>query len=196
MKTLEIVTLQGQAVVPYIKDLAELRCKVFREFPYLYIGNSEYERKYLATYLECPSSTLILVFDNKRVVGASTAIPLKYEVEECKQPFIKNGYDIDQVFYFGESVLLHEYRGQGIGKEFFKRREQAARQQNYQLATFCAVERPQDHPRRPADYKPLDEFWRMMGFVKHPEIATTYYWQDLDETTESLKPMTFWLKWL
>jgi hypothetical protein len=64
----------------------------------------------------------------------------------------------------------------------------------FPLICFCAVERPVDHPRRPVDYRPLDEFWRHRGFVRHPELQTTFSWQDLDETAESPKPMTFWLK--
>jgi len=43
---------------------------------------------------------------------------------------------------------------------------------------------------------PLDAFWNRRGFVKHPELHTTFSWQDLDENEESLKPMVFWLKHL
>ena len=59
---------------------------------------------------------------------------------------------------------------------------------------MSAVERPIDHPRRPADYTPLDVFWERRGYRKAPELATTYSWKELDEASPSPKPMTFWLK--
>jgi hypothetical protein len=40
----------------------------------------------------------------------------------------------------------------------------------------------------------LDKFWDKRGYVKHPELKTTYLWKDLDDTEETEKPMTFWLK--
>jgi hypothetical protein len=41
---------------------------------------------------------------------------------------------------------------------------------------------------------PLDKFWNKRGYVKHPELKTTYTWKDLDDNVETAKPMTFWLK--
>jgi GNAT superfamily N-acetyltransferase len=99
------------------------------------------------------------------------------------------------VFYCGESVLDKRYRGLGIGVRFFEQREaHAADLGGFKHITFCCVERPLDHPRRPADYVPLDAFWNKRGYVKHPELHTTYSWKDLDDATETAKPMTFWLK--
>ena len=60
--------------------------------------------------------------------------------------------------------------------------------------TFCCVERPIDHPRRPKEYVPLDQFWNKRGYYKHPELRSAYSWKDLDDVEESSKPMTFWLK--
>ncbi|WP_371413269.1 hypothetical protein [Methylophaga sp. SB9B] len=51
-----------------------------------------------------------------------------------------------------------------------------------------------DHPRRPAGFRPLDNFWRKRGYEKHPELHTTFSWKELDEEHESPKPMTFWMK--
>ena len=66
----------------------------------------------------------------------------------------------------------------------------------FDIAGFCAVERPLNHPRRPADYRPLDALWNRQGFIRHPELHTTFSWRDVDETVESPKPMVFWLKTL
>ncbi len=104
------------------------------------------------------------------------------------------GYDPDRVYYFGESVLDRAYRGRGLGNAFFVEREAHARAHGFTTASFCAVVRPPDHPRRPADYRPLDGLWAKHGFVVRPEITTTFSWQDLDESVETPKPMVFWTK--
>jgi hypothetical protein len=56
------------------------------------------------------------------------------------------------------------------------------------------VERPLDHPRRPAGYQPLNDFWARRGYRHHPELRTEYHWRELDEQCDSAKPMSFWLK--
>ena len=44
---LKIIRLKGQEIVPYIADLAQLRIEIFRDYPYLYLGDleKEYQRK-------------------------------------------------------------------------------------------------------------------------------------------------------
>ena len=185
----------GKEVERFIPDVARLRIEVFREFPYLYDGTMEYESKYLRTYTESPDSVIVIAFDNEKVIGASTAVPLKHETEQIKRPFIQTDIDPDSVFYLGESVLQKNYRGRGIGVRFFEEREaHACRTGDFKWSAFCAVARPDNHPRKPPDYEPLDRFWKKRGYSKHPELHTTLSWQDLDESGESSKPMVFWMK--
>jgi GNAT superfamily N-acetyltransferase len=196
-KTVRVERKSGSALIPYIPELARLRIEVFRDFPYLYDGTLEYEKKYLQTYIDHPESVIVLAFDadNDKIVGASTAIPMKYETDELKKPFLNADYNIDEVFYCSESVLNKAYRGLGLGVRFFEEREAHAEELGgFKHLTFCCVERPVDHPRRPADYVPLDQFWNKRGYFKHPELKTTYLWKDLDDDEETAKPMTFWLK--
>jgi len=174
--------------------LARLRIAVFRAFPYLYEGTEDYEKAYLQTYVQSPRSVLVLALDGQRVVGASTAIPLEDETTEVQAPFIALGYDVKRVFYLGESVLEPSYRGQGIGVRFFEAREAHAQKLGgFDWSAFCAVVRPEDHPLR-GNYTPLDAFWTHRGYTCHPELHTTFTWQDRDEATETAKPMRFWLK--
>lgn len=194
---LELKRLSGEALAGYIPELARLRIQVFRDFPYLYDGDFEYEAQYLKTYIASPDSVIVLAFEGDKVVGASTGIPLKYETDEVKAPFLAAGLDIDSIFYFGESVLISDYRGRGAGVAFFEHREAHARELGgFAYSCFCGVQRPEDHPRRPVGYKPLDNFWRKRGYEKQPELTTTFSWKDLDETEASSKPMTFWMKTL
>ena len=120
---------------------------------------------------------------------------MRDETIEFQQPFLAQGYAIERIFYFGESVLLPPYRGQGIGVAFFEARQAHARQVGeFDLYCFCAVERESDHPLRPAGYQPLDNFWGHRGYTKHPELVTVYRWKDIDQPIETDKKMVFWLK--
>ncbi|MFT3696631.1 MAG: GNAT family N-acetyltransferase [Kofleriaceae bacterium] len=186
--------ISGAAIETYLPALAQLRITVFREFPYLYVGSEAYEREYLQHYADSPQSVVILARDGDRVVGASTAMPLRLHGDDVAPAMIAAGYDPDRVFYFGESVLDPAYRGRGLGNAFFVEREAAARAQGFTTAAFCAVVRSADHPRRPANYRPLDPLWTKHGFVRRPDLVTTFSWQDLDEPTESAKQMMFWTK--
>lgn len=46
----ELFTLTGKEIGDALDDLAALRVKVFREWPYLYEGSLDYERNYLRRY--------------------------------------------------------------------------------------------------------------------------------------------------
>ncbi|MGE3318665.1 MAG: GNAT family acetyltransferase [Candidatus Berkiella sp.] len=194
MTELTIQRFKGNQAFPYIDNLAELRIKVFREYPYLYDGKLDYEKKYLSTYANCQESVLVVVKDGEEVVGVSSAIPLEFETPECQQPFIDNQLSIDHIFYFGESVLLPQYRGTGVYRSFFHERENAARQYGSQMAAFCAVSRPDDDPRCPSDYTPLDGIWQHFGYQQHPELRAFYEWKEIDSDKATSKPMIFWTK--
>ena len=192
---MDIRLLRGAEIEPHIDDLARLRIQVFREFPYLYDGNLDYEAEYLATYVRSADSLCVLVLDAGQVVGASTALPLQDETEEFQQPFVAAGWNPARIFYCAESVVLPGWRGRGLGVRFFAEREAHARKLGrFDWCAFCAVERPQDHPLRPADYVPLDEFWGKRGYEHRADLRTMLAWQDIDEEGESEKPMSFWLK--
>jgi GNAT superfamily N-acetyltransferase len=184
----------GQDISSQLDGLAALRIAVFRDFPYLYEGSLEYELNYLKVYTASPLAMLFAVYDGQKMVGATTAIPLMDESEEVQQPFLKAAMDIPSILYFGESILLPEFRGLGLGHRFFDEREAHAVENNFVVTTFCAVERPADHPLRPNDYRPNDAFWMKRGYVKQPQLQTTFEWPDIGETISTPKVMTYWMK--
>jgi hypothetical protein len=162
----------------------------------LYDGNLAYERDYLQTYLNSIHSHVTLVLDEERIVGASTCIPLAEEGPEFQQPFLQTGMPVDEICYLGESILLPQYRKQGLGKEFFFRREAHAKKLALPITAFCAVDRPTDHPLRPADYAPLDGMWSRLGYHRQPHLQAVFCWKEIHEVTESPKTLTYWLKQL
>jgi GNAT superfamily N-acetyltransferase len=191
---LRLQNFHGAELAPHLDALGELRIAVFREYPYLYVGTLEHEREYLRTYLKSSGSLVVLVFDDDRVVGATTCLPMLDEGPEFQAAFVQAGYDLSTICYFGESILLPAYRGKGIGKEFFVRREAHVHALGMKLSTFCAVDRPASHPLSPEGYRPLDEFWRSQGYVRRPELQAIFVWKEIGEETESPKTLTFWTK--
>jgi GNAT superfamily N-acetyltransferase len=191
---LRLENVQGREIEPYLDALGALRITVFRNYPYLYDGCLEYERDYLKVYVESEHSLVVLAFHGDAVVGATTCMPLAEEVAQFQEPFIKAGEDVARVCYFGESILLPQYRGRGLGKQFFKRREKHAKSLGLSLAAFCVVNRPDDHPLKPANYRPLDGFWESQGYVRQPQMQTTLEWKEVGEETDSPKTLTFWTK--
>lgn len=192
---LQVAPFSGADLRQLIPEVARLRIRVFRDFPYLYEGSEDYEAGYLNTYVEAPGAVVVLARAGDKVIGAATGVPLVHEPEYVRAPLSAAGYDPARVFYFGESVLLPEYRGRGIGVRFLAEREAHARALGgFDWLCFCAVVRPPDHPRRPSDYVPLDAFWRKRGFARHPDLQCVFHWQDLDEDAQSAKPMAYWLK--
>lgn len=190
---IRVERLKGEALGAALDDVARLRIKVFRAYPYLYDGDAAYERAYLQTYRDSADAILVGAFDGTRLVGASTGTPME-DHAEFAAAFAQHDIDLAQIFYCAESVLLPEYRGQGIGHGFFDQREAHGRDLGRRYSAFCAVTRPGDHPMKPADYAPLDLFWQKRGYAPVPGAVATYRWKDLDQDHETDHRLQFWMR--
>lgn len=192
---LEVKSLTGGDLVAALPALARLRMIVFRDWPYLYDGTLDYEQQYLDKFAAAKGAVCIAAYDGGEIVGASTAAPMAEHADEFGEPFRKAGYDLGDIFYCGESVLLKSHRGHGLGHAFFDGREAHARKLGgFTHSTFCRVVRPEDHPLKPDDYRPLDGFWKKRGYEPVPGIVATYSWKDIDQDQETVHPMQFWMK--
>lgn len=192
---IQISPITGPALLERLPAVAALRIAVFREFPYLYDGDLDYETRYLRTYAENLDSVIVLATKGDQVIGASTAVPMRHAPAEVREPVEHFGIDPGRVFYLGESVLYPHYRGQGIGAKFFVERERHAEfLGGFDYHAFCAVERAHDDPRRPIDYRDLHAFWNRRGYYREPGLYTSFTWREIGEPLESPKPMVFWLK--
>lgn len=188
----EIQTFTQKEIVAYLDDLAQLRISVFREYPYLYDGSLAYEKEYLQTFVNAKNGIVVAAFDGDKVVGISTGLPL------AQEPAVVIGQwtteDVASIYYFSESVLAKDYRGQGIGVQFFLARETWARKLGFKKAVFCGVVRPDDHPLKPASYLPLDQFWQKRGFAKKEGYFAKMSWLDRGEEEETTKALQYWWK--
>lgn len=195
MNQLSYIKKTGTEIASVFDDLAQLRITVFRAFPYLYEGSINYEKEYLKVYAESENAFLLAVYDGTKMVGATTCIPLIDETPEVQEPFINAGIALENVFYFGESILLPDYRGLGVGHRFFDEREAHAQSfDTCKITCFCSVVRPENHPLKPVDYQPLDKFWTKRGYKKELSLKSKFEWLDIGENQPTQKEMIYWTK--
>lgn len=178
-----------------LPELARLRIAVFRSWPYIYDGSLEYEQRYLEKFAAAPRALIVAAYDGERVIGAATASPIDAGMTEFSEPLQRAGLPVDKIFYFGESVLLPEYRGHRLGHAFFDQREAHARSfPEYIFSAFCSVVRPDDHPLCDPNYRPLDSFWRKRGYAPLRHLTCNLAWKDLGQSTEDVKTMRYWIR--
>ena len=191
MSDVTIVAVSGREILSYLDDVARLRIEVFRDYPYLYAGSLEYEQEYLQSYAACDESIFVLALNGTEVVGVSTGLPMLAADEAFQRAYGQRGDDLSKIFYLGESVLLPKHRGRGIGHAFFDEREKQARHCGATLATFCAVIRPEDHPRKPAGYRSHNIFWKKRGYELNG-LRAQLAWEQVDQGGEVENELVFW----
>ena len=194
IRDIQVHSLRGEDMRGHLDEVAALRMSVFRDWPYLYQGDMAYERDYLAAYAASPRSLFVLAREGDRVVGAATGLPLLDDVDAFHAPFAHGGIDPSGVFYFGESVLLPEYRGRGLGHAFFDARESHARVLGgFGWTAFAAVDRDPTDPRRPASHRGNEAFWNKRGYVRRSGMTMQLDWNEID-VGETRHALTFWLR--
>ena len=192
--SLELRSLRGAELTPWLDALAALRIAVFRDWPYLYDGDLDYERRYLASYAGNPRALMVGAFDGDRLVGATTAMPMADHDDAFAAALAGTGIAAPRAYYLAESLALPEYRGQGLYPRFFAQREAEGRALGFDWAVFCGVVRPKDHSARPAGHRPLDPVWRRAGYAPVPGAVARYDWRDIGAEAETPHPMQVWAK--
>jgi len=192
--TLTVAPVTGEGLAGVIPDLARLRIAVFRDFPYLYDGDVAYEANYLADFAAAEGAVVVVARDGPEIVGAATAAPLAAQDAAWQAPLADAGFDVERIFYFGESVLLEDYRGRGVGHAFFDHREAQARAWGAATTAFCSVIRAPDHPARPDAYRPLDGFWRKRGYAPLGGVTARFDWKTVDGAAEEPHQLQYWTR--
>lgn len=186
----------GQGILPVVDELAALRIAVFRDWPYLYEGDRDYERDYLASYAASPRSVCVVAREaSGQVIGASTGVPLADDGEAFHAPFLARGIALEDVFYFGESVLLPPWRGRGIGHAFFDAREaHAGTVGEFRWTAFCSVRREATDPRAPDGHRGNDAFWRGRGYAPVHGMFCTLAWKERGDDVATSHTLDFWMR--
>lgn len=193
MHSIEFLELSGQRLEPYFRSIAELRINVFREYPYLYEGSHEYEEEYLRPLFESSNSIGVIAMAEGKCIGFSSGLPIEEAHQEFKEPFTSFFLPTPLLFYFGESVLLPEFRGRGIGRELMMRRIRfAERLSQYKAIVFCAIDRSMDTSPPPPSYRSPERLWRAAGFKPLSGVSAQFSWKEIGALETSNHPMLFW----
>ncbi|MCI5052765.1 MAG: GNAT family N-acetyltransferase [Simkaniaceae bacterium] len=173
-------------VTPHIPHLAELRMEVFREYPYLYDGELEYEMAYLSQYQEAERSFFVLAKEGDRVIGAISGIPVEESFDGCKDAFETRGLDSSKTLYLGEIVLQKSYRMNHIGTELYRAFENFAREAGYTSIAACMVVKEKSTF--------VDVAAAHRGFKKIEGFVGEYEWKEVGAEESTMHPMQFWIK--
>lgn len=191
--------LEGKEAPKYLNELALWRIRYFREYPYLYDGNLSYEKQYLNGFIKEEKALLVAVKDGEKLAALSTALPLEsdYEILESIEGLCEEtGVQADEYFYFGEIIILPEYRGQGLASLIYSLQEDYAKDLGFKSCCILVVVREESHPLKPENYVESDIIWSHLGYKKS-NVFTYFEWPTImpGGKTETVKnKMVYWTK--
>lgn len=196
---IQIHKLYGSEAEPYFEALVALKLLTFAPFPFLYHGSIETERAWFDTYLRSNQSFILLLEDQGHIVGACTGIGGKDEDENFRRPFIQRGLDPNNIFFYGESMILPAYRSLGYGQLFYEERESYALSlHGIDTLAACILHRPEDHPSTPKGFakrrQSYEAIWSGRGFRPEQGLTATASWCDQGHTIATTKTYQIWLK--
>lgn len=189
----------GKDAIEYIDIVSELRIQAFKEYPYLYEGNLDYEREYVHGYAIDGKAMIAVARTDNKIVGISTGIPLVSDSEivaDAKKIFAENGLDVSDYYYYGEVIVLPDFRGRGVTSKLYAEQDNLIKSWGYKHVCILTVMREIDHPLRPANYKSPDKMWEHLGFFRN-KLITEYHWPTIqpDMSVEDVKNyLEFWTK--
>jgi len=193
-ESFQIVEFTDEKISQFLPSISRLRIEIFSDYPYLYDGDEESERKYLKKFHEMKDSLMIGSFDRGNLIGGSTGYPLVYESESLTRSFLEHGRALEDFFCIGEILLKKEYRNQGLGSRMCSEIERFAKNKGFPNLCFFEIDRGKDDSKRPEGYRKLDPFWEGHGYRKHPELSGLISYKEKGESSESPKKMVFWIK--
>jgi hypothetical protein len=190
-----IKSFTGQEAERYVDQIAAIRLNMFKSYPYLYKGTVEHEKEYLQVYFKSPHATILLAFDNQgNVIGMSSSIPLDDEAEEIKAPFIEKQLNCEDYLYIGEGLIDAEYQNKGLVRQAAQIHEEIAHSMGYKYLVFMAVDRPENHPCKPDNYRSTDDLFKHFGYTKFDNMNVTLTWNQVDTNQEVTNTLSLWHK--
>ncbi len=187
--------LTGDDARHHGQKIAGFRNDMFREFPYLYEGSDTNEQEYLDICFRSSQSVILLIYAGEKCVGFSSIIPLEEEINEIKAPFIAADIDMNQYLYIGEFMVLPAYRkGIKLAQSVADFYEDYAHRLGRKNLVFMTVQRPNDHPMRPANYRSLEPLWRHRGYQKRDDMCVHLSWAQIPTGLDEKNHLDIWEK--
>ena len=194
---MQFLVLKNLEIERYLEEVIKLRVEVFREYPYLYDGNLEYEKEYFKDFVKDSTARVILVKDGFEVVAVATSIALSnaHLCDDIHKPFIEKGYDVERFYYYGEIMIDKNYRNKGISKQIYGLREKEVLSLGFDRLCFATILKDSD--KMPQDYFDPAEMWKSMRFDEHLDMQVECSWPKIQydgSTREQVSKLNFWVK--
>jgi hypothetical protein len=177
-RALSFRVFYGKEIAPYLDILANYRINFFRQYPYLYEGNLAYEKTYLKHYLDNPDTFLMGFFDGEKLGAFMSCMPLLSSadiVKDAETKFKMIGLNAQKLMYIGETSIMPEYRSFTLTYEIPKRLREIVLQLGYEGGCSLTVDRPKNHPLRPADYQDVEVVFKKFGYHR-VDITSELEW--------------------
>lgn len=197
--SLRIDIYVGADSLEFIETVSKVRIDVFKDYPYLYEGDLEYEKKYVQGYTADSKAMIAIARIDGKIAGVSTGIPLISDSEivaDAKKVFAKDQVDIGDYYYYGEIIVLPEFRGKSIASRLYAEQDAVVKTWGFKHVCILTVVREQDHPLKPENYKSPDSMWKHLGFFRN-NLTVEYHWPtiQIDKTVRDVNnTLEFWTK--
>jgi hypothetical protein len=195
---IKINFFRGPETLAWVDFIARLRISEFKKFPYLYSGDMDNEKKYLSAYARSDRSLFAIAFADNDIAGIMTGIPLLESADvlpaDAIPLFEKNQLNPEDFYYWGELIIVPEFRRSGISATLFNEANHAI-ESNYKNICFMAIDREQNHPLRPKNYWDTAQLWKKLGFIQTAMKITIKWPTNLaDQQIATDNTLSFWIK--
>lgn len=178
----------------HLQHVSEMRMRLFRDFPYLYDAKLDDEREYMHTYSQAGSAALVVTRAEGQLIGLCTTIAISEEIDEFKTKFEALGYAPTKVLYLGEMLLEPAWQGRGLGGQMLERIEAEAAAKGYQWVTAAMVQREENDPRQPDNYRTPRTLLERCGYHAEPRLDSQLTWLEIGQSAPTEHLMRFWVK--
>lgn len=195
--SLEIRICSGVEIDPWLEVVSRLRVRLFSEFPYLYVGNDDYEAEYGAGFRQADAAVVAVAHQDGVFAGLATALPLAqapFILRESEGLLRAAGLAPESLFYLSETLVEPGFQGKGIGTALLSARREAGRSLGYAKSCLMAVDRALDHVSRPRGMRTPVPLWSRHGYKPiHGHVFFEYPTRLPDGSVATIpNPMVFW----
>jgi|GEM_PF-2329283 len=180
MSRFSISLLVENAITEYIDTIGNLRTDILKDFSYLYQFNNSLEDVYLQKYTIAKDSIAVILKDQDSVVGVLIGLPLRYENDTLKTPWIAHNFDTNKVYYFSEILLEEKYRTNTFIQELYATAQDwICSFQKYDYFTFV------EPNKSVQELQPDNKFWIDNGYISFNDVMPSLLESNEGQTKES-----------
>lgn len=189
---IEVRTLKGAAVLPYKNQISRICFDSFAEFPYLTKPSGEHPF-FLINYFDSQNSNTVLFLDQDKLVGFSGSRSLREKDQTLRKVFEDKKLDPNKFLYVDVILVVKGYSSWQRINYIMQFHAEAAKASGLLYLAALTVDRSDDHPERPADYRSLDKLWERFGWTKFPSLRLDTSWVQVNTNMEEKNSLSVWI---